>query len=78
MLKDTDDEESDDAAIDLGYTLVLPSGVQLGHRALMRYYKQRLRPVDPNEPAPPTKAARRLQQTQLKALGWTGTSGEHF
>jgi hypothetical protein len=44
---------------------------------LMRYYKQRLRPIDPTEPAPPTKSARRLQNSQLKALGWTGTTGKY-
>ncbi|KAI6184850.1 C2H2-type domain-containing protein [Aphelenchoides bicaudatus] len=75
LLREGDEEEGDDTAIDLGYTLVLPSGAQLGHRALMRYYKQKLRPVDPNEPERPRKSAQRLQQSQLKALGWTGTSG---
>lgn len=59
-------------AIDMGYSLILPSGAILGHRALMRYYKQRL---NPNPPVSASKNAKRLQQNQLKALGWTGTTG---
>ena len=27
-----------------GYTLVLPSGATVGHRSLLRYYKQSLNP----------------------------------
>jgi pre-60S factor REI1 len=57
----------------LGYSLVLPSGVTLGHRALMRYYKQRL---NPNPQLSASENAKRLQQNQLKALGWTGTTGK--
>ena len=29
---------------DTGYELVLPSGAKVGHRSLMRYYKQSLNP----------------------------------
>jgi len=39
------DEEVDVNAIDdTGYELVLPSGAKIGHRSLMRYYKQSLNP----------------------------------
>jgi len=39
------DEEVDLNAIDdTGYELVLPSGAKIGHRSLMRYYKQSLNP----------------------------------
>jgi len=74
LLKD-DDNSDDDVAMDLGYTLVLPSGAKLGHRSLMRYYQQKLRPVWDADRLKRSKDAQRLHQKQFKALGWTGTTG---
>uniref|UniRef100_A0A915DE64 Ribosomal protein L7/L12 C-terminal domain-containing protein n=1 Tax=Ditylenchus dipsaci TaxID=166011 RepID=A0A915DE64_9BILA len=41
---DGDLPETDDALIDEGAFLVLPSGAKVGHRTLMRYFKQSLKP----------------------------------
>ena len=41
---DLDEEVDLDAIDDSGYELVLPSGAKIGHRSLMRYYKQSLNP----------------------------------
>ncbi|OQR80409.1 zinc finger protein-like [Tropilaelaps mercedesae] len=52
------------------WTLQLPSGAYIGHRCLMRYYRQHL-------PAEPTvKPARKnmLVFQKYKALGWTNTT----
>ncbi|KAI6221425.1 C2H2-type domain-containing protein [Aphelenchoides fujianensis] len=74
LLKE-ENEADDDVAVDLGFTLVLPSGAQLGHRSLMRYYKQKLRPAEDVERIERSRQAQKLQQSKLKALGWTGTTG---
>ncbi|RWS07577.1 zinc finger protein 622-like protein [Dinothrombium tinctorium] len=57
------------------WQLVLPSGATIGHRSLLRYYKQNLKPV--------TENGRRTQRSVMdkvlssyRALGWTGTTGE--
>ena len=44
---DDDDEDEEvelDSLDDTGYELVLPSGARVGHRSLMRYYRQSLNP----------------------------------
>uniref|UniRef100_A0AC35FGL8 Uncharacterized protein n=1 Tax=Panagrolaimus sp. PS1159 TaxID=55785 RepID=A0AC35FGL8_9BILA len=41
LLTDEGDED-DNVAINEGYTLILSSGARLGHRVLVRYYKQHL------------------------------------
>ena len=46
---DEEDNEDDvevelDTLDDTGYELVLPSGARVGHRSLLRYYRQSLNP----------------------------------
>lgn len=54
------------------YQLVLPSGVVVGHRSLMRYYKQKL---NPNSVVPVSKNNKKLHKVlaEYRALGWTAT-----
>ncbi|CAJ0916081.1 unnamed protein product, partial [Mesorhabditis belari] len=54
-----DELANKEAPIDDGWTLTLPSGAKIGHRALMRYYKQNIR-GGLNQP---------------KALSWIGGTG---
>lgn len=53
------------------YQLVLPSGAVIGHRSLLRYYKQRL---NPNRALVP-KTNKKLHKvlSEYRALGWTTT-----
>ncbi|XP_075156168.1 cytoplasmic 60S subunit biogenesis factor ZNF622 [Haematobia irritans] len=53
------------------YQLVLPSGATIGHRSLLRYYKQRL---NPNRAVVPKKSSKlhHLLST-YRALGWSKT-----
>ena len=39
-----EDEVELDSLDDTGYELVLPSGARVGHRSLVRYYRQSLNP----------------------------------
>lgn len=57
------------------YQLVLPSGLVIGHRSLMRYYKQRL---NPNRAIVPSKSNRKLHKvlSEYRSLGWTSTQQE--
>ncbi len=65
-----DEEEVDlDRLDDTGYELVLPSGSRIGHRSLMRYYKQSL---NPDRQIQVRKTNKLL--SHYKALGWTGLS----
>jgi len=73
LLKDEDDVDND-VALDTGYTLILPSGTKLGHRSLMRYYKQRLRSNEDQQRVQNARMALK-EQTHLKTLGWTGSTG---
>ncbi|XP_055913892.1 cytoplasmic 60S subunit biogenesis factor ZNF622 [Eupeodes corollae] len=54
------------------YQLVLPSGAVIGHRSLLRYYKQRL---NPNRAVTVHKSDRKLHKvlSQYRSLGWTAT-----
>ncbi|KAH8387207.1 hypothetical protein KR093_005489 [Drosophila rubida] len=54
------------------YQLVLPSGAVIGHRSLLRYYKQRLHP---ERAAVIKKSDRKLHRvlSEYRALGWTQT-----
>ena len=61
-----------DVGVDLGYSLLMPSGAQCGHRDLARYYRQRLRPVADVERQRRGQIEAKIKQ---KALGWTGTCG---
>lgn len=56
------------------YQLVLPSGISVGHRSLMRYYKQSVR----SNAVVPQKNARKLHKVlaQYRSLGWTATQQE--
>ncbi|XP_034490121.1 zinc finger protein 622 [Drosophila innubila] len=54
------------------YQLVLPSGAVIGHRSLLRYYKQRLHP---GRALVLKKSDRKLHRvlSEYRALGWTQT-----
>ncbi|EDV99902.1 zinc finger protein 622 [Drosophila grimshawi] len=54
------------------YQLVLPSGAVIGHRSLLRYYKQRLHP---ERAVALKKSDRKLHRvlSEYRALGWTQT-----
>lgn len=56
------------------YQLVLPSGAVIGHRSLLRYYKQRLNPQ--RAVVPVNKADRKMHQllNTYRSLGWTKTA----
>uniref|UniRef100_A0A915PC51 C2H2-type domain-containing protein n=1 Tax=Setaria digitata TaxID=48799 RepID=A0A915PC51_9BILA len=62
---------------DNGYTLSLPSGARIGHRSLVRYYRQRLKPVEheTKDDRERKDAVRKAVIDQYKQLGWKGTSG---
>lgn len=71
-------EQEPDAEVNLtnlddsGYQLVLPSGATIGHRSLLRYYRQSLNPTRSLVPVD-RSASGRLVST-YRALGWTGTN----
>lgn len=54
------------------YQLVLPSGAVIGHRSLLRYYKQHLKP---HRALVVKKSDRKLHKvlSEYRALGWTQT-----
>lgn len=71
MDQDGADQEVDlNALDDSGYELTLPSGAKIGHRSLMRYYKQSL---NPDRQVAVRKPANGLL-SHYKALGYTGLS----
>jgi len=78
---DKDEEVTLDSLDDSGFQLVLPSGATIGHRSLLRYYKQSLNPeralVASNNgaPRPGMVGSGRMLVPAYRALGWTGTSG---
>ncbi|NXF84689.1 ZN622 protein, partial [Eubucco bourcierii] len=57
--------------------LILPSGARVGHRLLMRYYKQRFGLSRTVAVAKNKKAVGRVLQ-QYRALGWTNQTGAAF
>lgn len=59
---------------DSDYQLILPSGNIIGHRSLLRYYKQNLNPNRALAVSKSTKLRKVL--SQYKALGWTETEKE--
>ncbi|XP_054730419.1 cytoplasmic 60S subunit biogenesis factor ZNF622 [Anastrepha obliqua] len=69
---DVDEEVVPDVLDGDEYKLVLPSGVEIGHRSLLRYYKQHL---NPNRAPAPKKSNRRLHKvlSEYRALGWSKT-----
>uniref|UniRef100_A0A8C8SV23 Cytoplasmic 60S subunit biogenesis factor ZNF622 n=1 Tax=Pelusios castaneus TaxID=367368 RepID=A0A8C8SV23_9SAUR len=62
--------EYDDESMEL----ILPSGARVGHRSLMRYYKQRFGLSRAVAVAKNQKAVGRVLQ-QYRALGWTSSTG---
>merc|ERR1712112_613349 len=71
---DKDEEVTLNALDDSGFQLVLPSGAKIGHRSLLRYYRQSLNPeralvVSQN-------SGRQHLLSTYKSLGWTGSSGK--
>uniref|UniRef100_A0AC35G9P0 C2H2-type domain-containing protein n=1 Tax=Panagrolaimus sp. PS1159 TaxID=55785 RepID=A0AC35G9P0_9BILA len=75
LLTDEGDED-DNVAINEGYTLILPSGARLGHRALDRYYKQHLRLQEgESKSSAQNRKAINIALGKYKALGWTGATG---
>jgi len=54
--------------------IVLLAGARVGHRALMTYYRQKLRPDRRLAVTRNTSAVSKVI-SQYKALGWTGTTG---
>ncbi|VDM92248.1 unnamed protein product [Onchocerca ochengi] len=62
---------------DSGYTLTLPSGAKIGHRSLLRYYRQHLKPVgyEIRSDRQRKEILKRAVIGQYKELGWKGTSG---
>jgi len=72
---DVDDEVEVPEIDDGDYQLVLPSGAVVGHRSLMRYYKQS---IDPNRSLVVSRNSRKLHKVlaHYKALGWSATQQE--
>lgn len=75
---DDDDEVEVEEVDGDGYTLVLPSGATVGHRSLLRYYKQSLNPRFHGSNALVTKHRTAVQKlmSHYKALGWAGCTGQ--
>ncbi|XP_047224742.1 zinc finger protein 622 isoform X1 [Girardinichthys multiradiatus] len=69
-LPDDKNLEYDDETMEL----TLPSGAKIGHRSLMRYYKQRFGMQRTVVPSHSRNAVGRVLR-QYKALGWTGDAG---
>ncbi|BFG02118.1 zinc finger protein 622 [Drosophila madeirensis] len=69
---DIDEEVVPDLLDGDEYQLVLPSGAVIGHRSLLRYYKQRLHP---ERGVVIKKSDRKLHHvlSEYRALGWTHT-----
>ncbi|ALC49329.1 CG6769 [Drosophila busckii] len=69
---DIDEEVVPDLLDGDEYQLVLPSGAVIGHRSLLRYYKQRLRP---ERAVVLKKSDRKLHHvlSEYRSLGWTQT-----
>ena len=57
--------------------VALLAGATVGHRALMRYYRQKLRP-DRQIAIKHNMSAVSKVISHYKALGWTGTTGLKF
>ncbi|CAK8682747.1 unnamed protein product [Clavelina lepadiformis] len=66
-----EDVQEDDSEEDM--ELVLPSGAKVGHRSLMRYYKQKFPTVDRYNGKGGKPRIERLM-AQYKAIGWHGSS----
>ncbi|VDM95524.1 unnamed protein product [Thelazia callipaeda] len=78
----TDEEKtggfSDVVIVSDGYSLTLPSGARIGHRSLLRYYKQRLKPLVNESESHHQKKAIILKKAvigQYKQLRWNEMTG---
>lgn len=73
---DVESGDTDMTTLDVenSYELTLPSGTIIGHRSLMKYYKQNLKPDNQLVLAGQSKIKNVI--AQYKALGWTGTTGK--
>ncbi|VDD89450.1 unnamed protein product [Enterobius vermicularis] len=71
-----DENEDEKPIIIEDFSLILPSGAQIGHRSLKRYYKQHLRAE--NSPALMKRSGDITNKIikQYKALGWTGITAK--
>lgn len=71
---ETEGGQNDDVEIpvleECDYQLVLPSGTTIGHRSLMRYYRQNL---NPNQAVVPLQKKIHRVIAQYRALGWKET-----
>lgn len=71
------DEELDNSDLLDGdeYKLILPSGIAIGHRSLLRYYKQKLRPTTA---VVPKKSDRKMHRilAEYRSIGWNPTNHE--
>lgn len=80
--EDDDDEDESDEEVEVvsldqdGYELVLPSGARIGHRELMRYYKQNLPPR--REVAVRNSQLTKKLRHYYKSIGWSGRSGDAY
>ncbi|VDM37081.1 unnamed protein product [Toxocara canis] len=70
-----EESEANDILIEDGYSLILPSGTRIGHRSLMRYYRQHLKPVSEEAGKVKSREATNKLIGQYRAIGWTGTTG---
>lgn len=73
---DIDEELAPSSAVDGDdYQLVLPSGITIGHRSLLRYYKQRL---NPERAVVIKKQDRKMHRVlaEYRSIGWTATQQE--
>lgn len=70
---DVDEEITPEVLDGDEYQLVLPSGAVIGHRSLLRYYKQRLNPK--RALVKTDKSSKRLHRVlaEYRSLGWTQT-----
>jgi len=69
---DADEVVDSNILSDEDFQLVLPSGATIGHRSLMRYYRQN---IPPNRREQSKKIVPRLL-AHYRALGWSGTTQE--
>jgi len=68
-----DELDPEELNLDNGdYQLKLPSGTVIGHRSLVVYYKQHLKP-EPTEKKSKNKELLNKVMSQYKALGWVGS-----
>lgn len=72
---DEGEDDSSDAVSGEEFQLVLPSGAVLGHRSLLRYYKQKL---NPERQLVAKKSNKHLHKVlhEYRALGWTAIQQE--